>query len=98
MVLKVYTSGSSGNTIIKGHQQKVLLTLDSYSIPYENIDITAPENKDARNTMLKNAKTTGNNKVPFCPQFFEDEEYIGVRWRHCLRRGGQSYVRQNRFF
>lgn len=52
--------------------------MDGMHIEYENVDITAPENKDHRNVMLKDAKTRGEHKVPFCPQFFKDDEYLGV--------------------
>ena len=55
------------------------MLLDALGIPFESIDITKPEKIDDRNFMKENAKKEGSTKPPLPPQFFYNDEYLGVK-------------------
>ncbi|ODN06314.1 SH3 domain-binding glutamic acid-rich protein [Orchesella cincta] len=73
----VYYSEISGQKEVKKRQQRVMMILDSKSIPYMPIDITDPARENEKDFMLKNAKTKGDAKYVLSPQIFNDEEYCG---------------------
>ncbi|XP_076374016.1 uncharacterized protein LOC143258645 isoform X2 [Tachypleus tridentatus] len=62
--------------IVKKHQQRVFMILDSLKLNYETIDITEPGKEDQRTYMRENCKKgAGGGVLP--PQFFNDEDYLG---------------------
>ncbi|CAL8103963.1 unnamed protein product [Orchesella dallaii] len=73
----VYYSEISGQKEVKKRQQRVMMILESKSIPYEPIDITDPARENEKDFMLKNAKTKGDAKYVLAPQIFNDEVYCG---------------------
>lgn len=64
---------------IRKRVQRTLMLLDALGIPFESIDITKPEKIDDRNFMKENAKKEGSTKPPLPPQFFYNDEYLGVK-------------------
>uniref|UniRef100_A0A0P4VG17 Uncharacterized protein n=1 Tax=Rhodnius neglectus TaxID=72488 RepID=A0A0P4VG17_9HEMI len=76
MVIKVYTSGISGNKEVKKRQQRILMIMDSKNIKYIAIDITEPGNEADKQFMQDNAKAT-ESKHPLPPQIFNEQEYCG---------------------
>jgi len=76
MVIKVYTSGISGNKEVKKRQQRILMILESKSIEYIAIDITEPGNEEEKHFMQENAEAR-DSKHPLPPQIFNEQEYCG---------------------
>ncbi|XP_066902126.1 SH3 domain-binding glutamic acid-rich protein homolog isoform X3 [Halyomorpha halys] len=76
MVIKVYTSGISGNKEVKKRQQRIMMILDSKGIKYEAIDITEPGKELEKQFMQDNAKAK-DSKHPLPPQIFNEEDYCG---------------------
>lgn len=76
MVIKVYTSGISGNKEVKKRQQRIMMILDSKGIKYEPIDITEPGRELDKQFMQDNAKAK-DSKHPLPPQIFNEEDYCG---------------------
>uniref|UniRef100_A0A224Y154 Uncharacterized protein n=1 Tax=Panstrongylus lignarius TaxID=156445 RepID=A0A224Y154_9HEMI len=76
MVIKVYTSGISGNKEVKKRQQRIMMILESKNIKYVSIDITEPGNEADKQFMQDNAKAT-DSKHPLPPQIFNEQEYCG---------------------
>ncbi|CAH1392272.1 unnamed protein product [Nezara viridula] len=76
MVIKVYTSGISGNKEVKKRQQRIMMILDSKGINYEAIDITEPGRELDKHFMQDNAKAK-DSKHPLPPQIFNEEDYCG---------------------
>ncbi|KAG1662892.1 SH3 domain-binding glutamic acid-rich [Nymphon striatum] len=62
---------------IKKHQQRVLLILDSKNIKYELVDITQPDQEDAKELMRNKAKALREGQPPITPQIFNDDQYCG---------------------
>uniref|UniRef100_A0A0A9W193 SH3 domain-binding glutamic acid-rich n=1 Tax=Lygus hesperus TaxID=30085 RepID=A0A0A9W193_LYGHE len=77
MVIKVYTSGISGNKEVKKRQQRIMMILESKGIEYEAIDITEPGNEDDKQFMQDHAKPKDGAKHPLPPQIFNELEYCG---------------------
>uniref|UniRef100_A0A0V0G5C5 Uncharacterized protein n=1 Tax=Triatoma dimidiata TaxID=72491 RepID=A0A0V0G5C5_TRIDM len=76
MVIKVYTSGISGNKEVKKRQQRIMMILESKNIKHISIDITEPGNEADKQFMQDNAKAT-DSKHPLPPQIFNEQEYCG---------------------
>ncbi|CAB0002319.1 unnamed protein product [Nesidiocoris tenuis] len=77
MVIKVYTSGISGNKEVKKRQQRIMMILESKGIAYEAIDITEPGNEDDKQFMQDHAKPKEGAKHPLPPQIFNELDYCG---------------------
>jgi len=76
MVVKVFTSGISGNKEVKKRQQRVCMILDSKNITYDVIDITEP-GKEADKEFMQQNSNAKDAKHPLPPQIFNDEAYCG---------------------
>ncbi|KAK9498964.1 hypothetical protein O3M35_003495 [Rhynocoris fuscipes] len=76
MVIKVYTSGISGNKEVKKRQQRIMMILDSKNIKYVAIDITEPGKEAEKQFMQDNAKAA-DSKHPLPPQIFNGDQYCG---------------------
>nr|BAN21180.1 conserved hypothetical protein [Riptortus pedestris] len=76
MVIKVYTSGISGNKEVKKRQQRIMMILESKNIDYEAIDITEPGKELDKQFMQDNAKAK-DSKHPLPPQIFNEDDYCG---------------------
>lgn len=77
MVIKVYTSGISGNKEVKKRQQRIMMILESKGITYEAIDITEPGNEDDKQFMQDHGKPKSGAKHPLPPQIFNELDYCG---------------------
>ena len=58
------------------------MILDSYKIPYELIDITAPGSEQERDFMREHGKKKNERVAPQPPQIFIDDDLLGVSY-HC---------------
>lgn len=76
MVIKVYTSGISGNKEVKKRQQRIMMILESKNIDYEAIDITEPGRELDKQFMQDHAKAK-DSKHPLPPQIFNEDDYCG---------------------
>ncbi|RCN38811.1 SH3-binding, glutamic acid-rich protein [Ancylostoma caninum] len=54
------------------------MILDGLSIPFDAIDITKPGNEEQRMFMREHAIKEDVKGTPLPPQFFYNEEYLGV--------------------
>ena len=54
------------------------MILDGLGIPFDSIDITKPEHAEQRRFMRENASKKGPNGAVLPPQFFYEDEYLGV--------------------
>ncbi len=70
--IKVYLTSISGSRDVKKRVQKIQDTLQGYKIDYEEIDVAA----DSKHLEEMRAKMNDHKAV--VPQFFKDEEYLGV--------------------
>jgi len=77
MTIKVYYSEISAHKEVKKRQQKVMMILDSKSIPYDAVDITEAGKESDKDFMLTNAKPRGDAKSVLSPQIFNGETYCG---------------------
>jgi len=77
MTIKVYYSEISAHKEVKKRQQKVMMILDSKSIPYDAVDITEAGKESDKEFMLTNAKPRGETKNCLSPQIFNGETYCG---------------------
>lgn len=57
-----------------------MMLLEGLGIPFDAIDITKPGNDEQRVWMREHAVREGNNEKqpPLPPQFFYEEDYLGV--------------------
>lgn len=63
---------------VRKQVQKVLMILDGLGVPFKAIDITLRGNEQHRDFMRQNAQNERCDGVPLPPQFFVDDEYLGV--------------------
>lgn len=54
------------------------MVLDGMGVPFKAIDITLRGNEKEREFMRENAVNDRAEGVPMPPQFFSDDEYLGV--------------------
>jgi glutaredoxin len=73
----VYYAEISGSKEVKKRQQRVMMILESKTIPYEAIDITEPGKENEKDFMMKNGKIRGDIKYVQSPQIFNGEVYCG---------------------
>ncbi|CAG7833984.1 unnamed protein product [Allacma fusca] len=73
----IVKSKISGSKEVKKRQQRVMMILESKSIPYEAIDITEAGKEKDKDFMLSNAKPRAGAKIILSPQIFADELYCG---------------------
>jgi len=64
---------------IKRKQDFVISILETYRIPFEEIDISESSRDVDKQFMRMTAKPVGSDRVPLPPQIFNDELYCGVR-------------------
>lgn len=62
---------------VKTRQQRALLILDAIQADYKVIDITEPENEEARDFFKENCKKRDPEPLPLPPQFFNEDKYCG---------------------
>lgn len=55
--------------------------MDSYKIKYEMVDVSDPVEELSREKMLREAKRRTETQPPQPPQFYNEDEYCGVRPR-----------------
>ena len=75
----VYVSRSA-NMDVKRRQIAARLWLENKDIEYEEIDISAPENEDKKQFLMKRATTSksdGSSSHALTPQFFNGDVYCG---------------------
>ncbi|PIC54853.1 hypothetical protein B9Z55_003935 [Caenorhabditis nigoni] len=82
--LKVYVASATANPETKYRVQRTLMILDGLGIPFDSIDITKPEHAEQRRFMRENASKKGPNGAVLPPQFFYEDEYLGVCPIHLL--------------
>jgi len=63
---------------VKKCQQLIVDVLTAKSIPFELVDISAPENEELKMFMREKAKPKEGQVNPMPPQIFSDDEYLGV--------------------
>lgn len=64
---------------IKKKQNHIRQALSSFTIYFEEVDVSDPSLDNEKNFMMENSKTGDKNSQPKPPQLFNDSEYCGVR-------------------
>ncbi|XP_067951107.1 adapter SH3BGRL-like [Watersipora subatra] len=75
MVIRVFITSVSANTMLKKNQQTIIDTLTAKGIAYELVDISSDENEKL--FMRENAKPKDGQANAMPPQIFSDTDYLG---------------------
>ena len=63
---------------MRKQQQQVLDALESFKIPFEQVDISDPCREEDRKFMRANSKGRKQGATPLPPQIFNEDDYCGV--------------------